>query len=164
MNYGDSITQVRKSSLFNAASTTFVEGPTQRTLARYDFAHRHQLVLIDGPHGYPFPDAEYCSLYPTIDVGGLLIVDDILIPSVGRMFEIIRAEDMFELLEIVNGNTAFFRRTNARLIDPEGDDWWLQGYNRSYYQQVTSPRHPSPAQRLQSRFASLVKRRMTKKK
>src|SRR5262245_5200735 len=53
---GESISRVRTSELFNAGSTTFVEGPTQRTLPAHAFAHRHQIVLIDGPHGYPFPD------------------------------------------------------------------------------------------------------------
>ncbi len=129
---GQSMSQVRNSPLFNAGSTTFVEGPTQRTLARQTFPHRHQAVLIDGPHGYPFPDLEYYYLYPTIAAGGLLVIDDIQIPSIGRMFDIIRADEMFELLEIVDDNTAFLRRTGAPLIDPDSDSWWLQGYNRPY--------------------------------
>jgi hypothetical protein len=58
------------------------------------------------------------------------------------MFEIIRAEDMFELIEVVDGNTAFFRRTPAPMIDPESDSWWLQGYNREYYRKKTDL-HPS---------------------
>jgi hypothetical protein len=137
-----SMSQVRRSLLFNARSTTFVEGPSQRTLPGQTFSHPHQIVLIDGPHGYPFPDLEYYYLYPTIDVGGLLILDDIQIPSIGRMFDIIRADEMFELLEIVDDNTAFLSRTGAPLIGPESDSWWLQGYNRSYYQQLVSPSEP----------------------
>jgi hypothetical protein len=78
---GQSMSQVRNSELFNAGSTTFVEGPTQRTLPTHVFSHRHQIVLIDGPHGYPFPDLEYYYFYPTIEVGGLLVLDDIQIPS-----------------------------------------------------------------------------------
>jgi hypothetical protein len=139
---GQSMSQVRNSHLFNARRTTFVDGPTQRTLPRQVFSHGHQIVLIDGPHGYPFPDLEYYYLYPTIDAGGLLLLDDIQIPSIARMFDIIRADEMFELLEIVDDNTAFLRRTGAVLIDPEGDGWWLQGYNRSYYQQLVSPQRP----------------------
>ncbi len=136
---GQSISQVKGSHLFNAQSTTFVEGPTQRTLPRHTFSHGHQIVLIDGPHGYPFPDLEYYYLYPTIEVGGLLMLDDIQIPSIARMFDVIRADDMFELLEIVDDNTAFLRRTGAPLIDPDSDSWWLQGYNKAYYQQLLTP-------------------------
>src|SRR6185295_2597803 len=111
------------------------------------FAHVHQLVLIDGPHGYPFPDLEYYYLYPTIEAGGLLLLDDIQIPSIGRMFDVIRADDMFELLEIVDENTAFLRRTGAPLIDPESDSWWLHGYNQAYYQRLMSPPPPPPSPR-----------------
>jgi Methyltransferase domain len=157
---GQSINQVRNSHLFNARSTTFVEGPTQRTLPGQIFTHGHQLVLIDGPHGYPFPDLEYYYLYPTIDAGGLLLLDDIQIPSIGRMFDIIRAEEMFELLEIVDDNTAFLRRTGAPPINPESDSWWLQGYNRPYYQQLVSPPQPQPAGRPFGSFVRGVTRRL----
>jgi len=133
---GRSISQVRESALFNAATTTFVEGPTQRTLPAHTFAHPHQLALIDGPHGYPFPDLEYYFLYPTIERGGILIVDDLRIPSIGRMYDIIRADEMFELVQVIEDNTAFFRRTAAPLIHPESDSWWLQGFNRSYYDEI----------------------------
>jgi hypothetical protein len=155
---GRSIAQVKNSHLFNARSTTFVEGPTQRTLPNQTFACRHQLALIDGPHGYPFPDLEYYYLYPTIDIGGLLLLDDIQIPSIGRMFDVISADDMFELLEIVDDNTAFLRRTSAPLIHPEGDSWWLQGYNRAYYQRLTAP---PQIQQTDGKLAALW-RRMTR--
>lgn len=141
---GRSISKVRESALFNAARTVFVEGPTQRTLARHEFQHPHQIVLIDGPHGYPFPDLEYFYLYPTLAPGGLLLIDDLLIPSIGRMFEILKADEMFRLLEVVDGNTGFLQRTEAPLIHPESDSWWLQGYNRPYYDRLVAP-PPAPA-------------------
>jgi hypothetical protein len=145
---GRSISQVRGSDLFNSATVTYIEGPSQRTLPKHTFKHMHQIALIDGPHGYPFPDLEYYYLYPTIQKGGVLILDDIKIPSVGRMFEIIKAEKMFSLLEIVDDNTAIFERTDAPLIDPESDSWWLQGFNRPYFEQKNSPpkkRYPQVA-------------------
>jgi hypothetical protein len=137
---GGSISQVRKSALFNAATTTFVEGPTQQTLPAHALPHLLQLALIDGPHGYPFPDLEYFYLYPKLPHGGLLLIDDLLIPSIHRMFDIVRADGMFELLEVVDDNTAFLRRTQAPLIDPHSDSWWLQGYNKPYYDQIAGPR------------------------
>jgi hypothetical protein len=66
-----------------------------------------------------------------------LIIDDIRIPSVRRMFDIVSADDMFETLEVVDGNTAFLRRTDAAMVDPDSDSWWLQAYNRSYYTEIT---------------------------
>jgi hypothetical protein len=37
---------------------------------------------------------------------------------------------MFELIQVVE-RTAFFRRTTAPVLDPFGDGWWLQSYNRA---------------------------------
>jgi hypothetical protein len=135
---GRSISESRASSLLQAEHVTFIEGPTQKTLPYYEFDCTFQVVLLDGPHGYPFPDLEYYYFYPRLDSGGLLILDDTQIPSIGRMLDILRADAMFDLLEIV-GDTAFLRRTSAAIIEPCSDSWWMQGYNRSYYEQITSP-------------------------
>jgi hypothetical protein len=140
-DHGESITKVRNSPLFRSEAVTYVEGFTQQTLPRHTFAHKVQIALIDGPHGYPFPDLEYYYLYPVIATGGLLLIDDIQIPTIGRMYEIIKAENMFRLDEVVD-YTAFFYRTEAPLLDPFGDGWWLQGYNLPYYEQLL---HPPPA-------------------
>ena len=77
-----SVVNVRRSPILRQEAVTFVEGPTQLTLPRHSFADKLQLVLIDGPHAYPFPDLEYYYLNPHLDPGGILIVDDIQIPTV----------------------------------------------------------------------------------
>lgn len=141
---GRSISQVKRSNLFNPKNVTFIEGPSQRTLPQYNLSHKVQIALIDGPHGYPFPDLEYYYLYPITEEGGLLLLDDIQIPSISRMYEIIKAGDMFDLLEVVD-HMAFFRRSGASLIDPLSDSWWLQGYNRQHYEQISSPPSISPS-------------------
>jgi hypothetical protein len=133
-----SVTQVRASPLFNAGSVTFVEGPTQLTLPRHTFTNPLQMVLLDGPHGYPFPDLEYYYFYPQIASGGILILDDIQIPTIGRMFDILNADEMFHLLEVIE-KTAFLQRTEAPVISPTSDSWWLQGYNRAFYEQLVAP-------------------------
>ena len=134
-----SLSQTKASPLFRPDRVKIIEGPTQLTLPRYRFDRKFQVVILDGPHGYPFPDLEYYYFYPNIEAGGLLIIDDIQIPSVGRMFEIIKADAMFDLIEVVSG-TAFFRRTEAPTIDPCSDSWRLQGYNKTYLDEVTAPR------------------------
>ena len=133
---GKSISQVKSSPLFNPTPVTFVEGPTQLTLPHHKFVKNVQIALIDGPHAYPFPDIEYYYFYPLIQEGGLLLVDDIKIPSIRRMFDIIAAEDMFKLVDVIDNNLSIFRRTEAPLIDPQGDGWWLQGYNREHYEEI----------------------------
>ncbi len=106
-----------------------VFGPTQQTLPGYQHPHLYDVVLIDGPHGWPFPELEYYSFYPHVAIGGLLIVDDCNIPTVGRMADVL-AEDAMWSLEAFVSVTAVFRRTDAPLFDPFGDGWWDQRYNR----------------------------------
>ncbi len=123
-----SVANVRNSTLFNSVAVEYIEGPTQRTLPAYDFPQPVDVALLDGQHGYPFPDLEYYFVYPHIRVGGILMVDDIHIPTIRRMYEILRADAMWEELT-VSGNLAILRRTDVPGIDAEEDGWWKQGYN-----------------------------------
>jgi hypothetical protein len=137
-----SIERVKSSPLFRPAGVTFIEGPSQLTLPRHTFENPLQLALIDGPHGYPFPDLEYYYLYPQLDRDALLIVDDIHIRTVGNLYDFLCAEDMFRLQEVIE-TTAFFRRTDAPTFSPVSDGWWTQGYNRGDLE-------PAPAEPVQS--------------
>jgi hypothetical protein len=158
-DFGDSIGKVKGSSLFRPECVTFVEGPTQQTLPVFTFDEPLDLVLIDGPHGYPFPDLEYYYFYPHIKRGGLLLVDDIQIPTIGRMVDILKADDMFEFLETVD-NMAFFRRTPAPLFDPLGDNWWIQGYNKAVYDDMMKV-EPDPKPEPESKGPTEGPRRQT---
>jgi hypothetical protein len=129
---GNSISKVRNSPLFNGAGVEFIEGPTQITLTSHVFRQNLQAAFIDGPHGYPFPDMEYYRIYPYLDVGALLIIDDIHIPTIHNLFEFLREDEMFELLEVVE-TTAFFSRTSAPLFAINEDGWWLQNYNKNRF-------------------------------
>lgn len=146
---GNSLTNVKSSPMLRPGTVEFVDGPTQLTVPRFEFKHTFQLVLIDGPHGWPFPDLEYYYFYPRIDEGGLLAIDDIQIPTVTRMFEILRSDAMWELREVVT-NTAFFVRTQAPAICPTGDDWEKQGYN-------ATRRNPRPRGLVARAIARLVR-------
>jgi Methyltransferase domain len=126
------LNNVRTSPLLREASVEIIVGPTQRTLPGYAFSAPLQLALIDGPHGYPYPEMEYARIYPHLDVDALLIVDDIHIPSISNLFRFLREDAMFELIDVVE-TTAFFRRTATATFDPEGDGWWLQNYNVNRY-------------------------------
>lgn len=132
LDCGGSLTAVRTSPLFNGESVEIVEGPTLKTLPSYAFTEKLRLVLIDGPHGYPFPDVEYWHLYPHIAEGGLLVIDDVHIPTIHNLFTFLKDDAMFDLLEVV-GTTAIFRRTAAPLFDPYGDAWRQQEYNRKRF-------------------------------
>ena len=132
VNAGESLSRTRENSLLRKEQVEFVEGPTQLTLMTHEFTEPLQLVFIDGPHGFPFPNMEYWKLYPHLEPGGLLVLDDIHIPTIRQMFDFLREDDMFTLLETV-GKTAFFERTNAPTFSPVEDGWWLQPYNVSRF-------------------------------
>lgn len=123
-----SVVNVQQSPLLRREVVTFVEGPSQLTVPRHQFADSLQLVLLDGPHAYPFPDLEYYFLYPHLEPGALLVLDDIQIRSINGLFQFLRRDSMFELDEVVR-TTAFFTRTQAPTFDPLGDGWWQQAYN-----------------------------------
>ncbi len=129
LDIGGSVSSVRNSPLLRPGIVQFVEGPSQRTLPQFRFEAKLQLVLIDGPHAYPFPDLEYYHLYPHLDTGALLVIDDIHIPSIHNLFEFLRGDAMFRLETVVR-TTALFSRTESPTLDPYGDSWEQQGYNR----------------------------------
>jgi hypothetical protein len=124
----NSISAVRQSSLFNSRNVEFIEGPTQKTLPLYDFQHKLQVAYLDGPHAYPFPDLEYFYVYPNLEVGGFLILDDIHIPTINNLFRFLLEDDMFESSKLVE-TTAFFKRTDAPMFYPYSDGWNKQRYN-----------------------------------
>lgn len=129
LDVGRSVANVRQNPLLRPGVVTFFEGPTQRTLLKHKFNDQFQLALIDGPHAYPFPDLEYFFIYPHLEAGALLIIDDIQIRSINNLFNFLCNDRMFLLDEVVR-QTAFFTRTNEPTFDPTGDNWADQGYNR----------------------------------
>lgn len=106
-----------------------VFGPTQVTLPAFRQHQTYDIVMLDGPHGWPFPELEYYFFYPHVAIGGWLVIDDCQIPTIGRMADVL-AEDAMWSLQGFASTTALFRRTEAPLFDPMGDGWWEQRYNR----------------------------------
>jgi hypothetical protein len=141
---GDSLRRVRESPLLEQTTTSFVLGPSQRTILSYDFEPL-DLVYLDGPHAYPFPELEYWAVYPHLRPGGLLIIDDVQIPSIGSMYDLLRSDRMYDEIEIID-DCAFLRRTAAPGIDPYGEGWWDQAYNDKI-----STLHLSPRERVLTR-------------
>ena len=71
---------------------------------------------------------DYYHLYQRVEPGGILILDDIHIPTITHLYHVLREDPMWEPIREI-GNTAFFVRTSAPLFDPIGDGWCLQPYN-----------------------------------
>lgn len=134
---GNSLEKVQAAPLLKHRNVSFIVGPSQLTLPRYSFTSSLDLALIDGAHAFPFAELDYFFVYPHIRPGGILVVDDIHIPTVGNMYEFLRADKMWQHLENVN-YTAFFRRTDSSLFDPFGDGWERQRYNAQNFSEKES--------------------------
>jgi hypothetical protein len=124
----DSLGRVTQSPLLKQDAVEFIVGPSQVTLPNYRFREPLALALIDGAHGYPFPELDYYQLYQRVESGGLLILDDIHIPTITHLYHVLREDPMWEPVREI-GYTAFLVRTDAPLFDPTADGWWLQPYN-----------------------------------
>jgi hypothetical protein len=126
-----SVNFYRKSPLTRLNSIEEHLGASQKTLPGFKHSDTpYDCVLIDGAHGWPFPELEYYFFYPNIKKFGFLILDDVNIPTIGRMADILIEDDMWELSDLIQG-TAVFQRTSFPTFDPYGDGWWAQKYNRS---------------------------------
>ncbi len=137
-----SVEMVQADQDFKSGGVTFVFGPTQKRLPAYTFPEGtlFDVILIDGPHGYPFPDLEYALLYPFLKKGGILIIDDVHIPSIGRMFDILREDRMYDEVGVFS-TTGVLRRTNTDGVPADGDHWYEQAYNYSRFPLPTEKYH-----------------------
>jgi SAM-dependent methyltransferase len=129
-----SVKMVQSDPEFRAETTTFVYGPTQRTLPRYTFPDglMFDVILIDGPHGYPFPDLEYALLYDRLKPGGILILDDVHIASIGAMYDLLREDRMYDEIGVFS-TTGLLRRSHLPGVPSDGDHWYEQNYNISRF-------------------------------
>jgi len=90
------------------------------------------IVLIDGARAYPIPDLEFLAATQRLKPGGVLVLDDIDIPTIHRLFEFIAQDAMFYLNDVVEG-TAFFARSEAQSFDADRGAWQQQAFNAQRY-------------------------------
>lgn len=114
---------------------TFHLGSSVETLPAFSPAAPLDLVLIDGGHAYPIPELDYLYSRGWLKTGGLLIVDNIEIPTINHLFRVLRETPQFEFEGCV-ANAAFFRRTAEDL--PQGD-WLHQPYNVARFPSLNYP-------------------------
>ena len=123
-----SVEFTQSSPLYVPERVTWTFGPTQKTLLEFPPKEPLDMVLIDGPHGYPFPEYEYFAFWPLLKPGAILVLDDIHIPTIRNLYRFLCEDDMFYPLRVVE-NTAFFQRTDSPAFDQTSDGWWTQRYN-----------------------------------
>jgi hypothetical protein len=96
---------------------------------------QYDLALIDGGHAFPVPFIDWLYLARKLPIDGLLVVDDIQLPTCGILHEFLVAERSTWSLVCQFGQTSVFRKIGDRLIpwtDWTGQPWVLaeiQGRN-----------------------------------
>ena len=86
------------------------------------------LIYIDGAHRYPYPSIDWAFTERRLKVGGILLVDDVRIPSCRVLHDFLLREANWKLRDYI-GDTAIFDKTG------QGDysrDWAVQQFNRTY--------------------------------
>jgi len=129
---GNSLERVQDAPHLRHGWVNFVIGPSQLTLSKHSFRCPLDLALIDGPHGFPFAHMEYFYFYQRIRKGGVLVLDDIHIPTIRQIYDVLCDDKMWAHIEDVL-TTAFFRRTDAPMFDPYGDGWERQQFNQRHF-------------------------------
>jgi SAM-dependent methyltransferase len=109
------------------AGVDFREGPSDRVLPLLD--HDVDLALIDGAHSFPYPVVDFHYVSRRLRPGGVLVLDDVPIPSVGSVYRFLLADPRWDLVDLVDNRAAAFR-LNRPL--PDGDPWGDQQCNAAY--------------------------------
>jgi hypothetical protein len=111
------------------AGIRFVHQPSDQYLPKADdLPSELDVVFIDGAHRYPIPAIDWYYTDSRLKIGGLLVVDDVNIPSIKGLDEFLRVEDQWEALATI-GHTAFFRKV-AKASYPV--DWQSQKINEPF--------------------------------
>jgi len=99
--------------------------------ALVDWKGELDLMLIDGAHRVPFPLLDWHYTAPWIRVGGRLFIDDVAIPGVHMLYDFLRREQEWRLVEIPGDKVAIFEKVGEFNPDP-ALDWEAQRYNRPW--------------------------------
>ncbi len=93
---------------------------------------RLDFVLIDGAHRFPFPILDWHYTEGRVPMGGIVAVDDYLMPSVRILHDFLLGEEDWELL-ITFQTTSFFRRVHETV---NVWDWADQKINKPHLEKV----------------------------
>jgi predicted O-methyltransferase YrrM len=93
---------------------TFIHGSSDRALASGEgIPEGIDFVLIDGAHRFPFPILDWHFTEHRVPVGGIMAIDDYLMPSVRILHDFLVGEDQWELIRCFQVTSIFRRKREA---------------------------------------------------
>jgi hypothetical protein len=75
------------------------------------------IVLLDGKHAFPWPIIDWFYTAEMVQEGGLLILDDLELRSVGVLVEFLKEDSHWALEGHPGGRTAVFRKLSSHVHD-----------------------------------------------
>lgn len=126
-------TQHLKSNQFgDKAKLKFINSNFQESMSVDHKNETYNIVLFNGNTAYPNPDVNYFYILPYLEHGSILIINNVNIPTINNLCNILKQDDMFYLHSTVQA-TAFFTRTSAPTFDYKKKSWPHQSYNAQQY-------------------------------
>jgi predicted O-methyltransferase YrrM len=121
----EAIKEYAKSKSISLDSVTFANESSESYLPRANLEEL-EMVLIDGQHAFPWPIIDWFYTAGSIKKGGILILDDIQIPSVNLLRSFLADEKNWKALEGCSSNAVAYRKLND---DPLNVNFYEQRYN-----------------------------------
>lgn len=116
-------------------TVTFIHESSDIALPRGDkIPERLDIVLIDGAHRFPFPILDWYYTQARVPVGGIVVVDDFVMPSVRILHDFLSGEDEWELVKAFQV-TSFFRRVKETTVEW---DWADQKINTPHLERMAA--------------------------
>lgn len=117
--------QVISSQSFSTTQIEFKIGQSEYVLPSLPQDPLLDLILIDGGHGFPTPFVDWFFSASRLKTGGIVIIDDINLPTVFQLYQFLVAHPHWQLVQNQAWQAAIFRK-----ISPHAgrslEDWYHQ--------------------------------------
>ena len=110
-------------------NVTFLKGRSENILPGLDSLGHVDVILIDGGHAFPIPFIDWFYAGRHLEIGGVMIVDDIDLRSVNILYDFLSSQPEWKSMQIIR-RTAFFRRLDVVDHGEEWDYWQQQPFNK----------------------------------
>lgn len=134
------ISSIRESAANNGISldsVRFICEPSEEFLPRCELADL-DVVLLDGKHAFPWPMVDWFYTADRLKQGGLMIVDDVQMRSVGLLYNFMATDSAWNLVRDFTAKTLVFRKMRPLVHDIA---WHMQPWNMVRWSSSTSLRH-----------------------
>lgn len=113
-------------------SVNFVNEASETYLPKVMESEPLDFVLVDGRHAFPWPAIDYFYASPRIRNDGIIVVDDIMIPSVKVLVDFLAKDANWTLIREFPRRALAFKKIGNEL-DVE---WNFQRYNLNYWKKI----------------------------